>query len=78
VRLDDVGVSLRRLRSVRGLTQAEVAELAGCSRSQISDLELGKGNPTVDTLFRVLHAMGWRAVHLDNVMKEVERERRGR
>jgi transcriptional regulator with XRE-family HTH domain len=78
VRLDIVGVAVRRLRSVRGLTQAEVADLAGCSRSQISNLELGKGNPTVDTLFRVLQAMGWRTVHLGNVMKEVERERRGR
>ena len=48
------------LRKLKGLTQAEVAERAGISRTNISRFESGKYNPTLDMLEKLATAM-----HLD-------------
>ena len=50
---------IRRMRIARGMTQEQVAILAGMSKSQISRMESGKlGSP--DTFSRVLAALGYR------------------
>ncbi|WP_229729242.1 helix-turn-helix domain-containing protein [Agaricicola taiwanensis] len=48
-----VGDNFARIRQARGLTQEQVAELSGYSQQYISDLERGKRNPTVITLFEL-------------------------
>ena len=40
-------------RRVIGLTQVELASLSGIAQSEISRIERGQGNPTVETLSRV-------------------------
>lgn len=40
-------------RKLKGLTQAEVAERAGISRTNISRFESGKYNPTLDMLVKL-------------------------
>jgi transcriptional regulator with XRE-family HTH domain len=63
---------LRALREARGLTLAELAEAAGTTNQQISHLELGKRQLTVEWLRRLGQALGchpWAIV-------EGERERR--
>lgn len=53
--------TVRRLRQVTGLTQAEFAEkVAGVSKLTIAQIERGEGNPTVETLERVGSAFGLR------------------
>lgn len=54
------GSNLREMREKAGLTQSELAELVGCSRSHISRLEDGlrKGSP-------------WFLAHLAKVLSEV-------
>jgi predicted transcriptional regulator len=49
-----------RLRILCGLTQAQVAEMAGTKQPCIARLESGKGQPTLSFLRRVVEAMGGR------------------
>jgi transcriptional regulator with XRE-family HTH domain len=60
-------VLIREARREAKLTQTELAERAGTTQSTIARLERGGGNPTFETLERVLHAAGHRlelsAVH---------------
>ena len=49
---------LAERRTSLGLTQAEVAERMGVSKSRVSQIERGEGNPTLETLEKVGHAFG--------------------
>jgi transcriptional regulator with XRE-family HTH domain len=51
---------IREARRKAGLTQAELAARAGVTQPVIARLERGGGNPTFETLERVLHATGHR------------------
>jgi transcriptional regulator with XRE-family HTH domain/predicted RNase H-like HicB family nuclease len=53
-----VKLELRWMRDDMGLTQAELAKLAGVSQPAIAQLESPDSNPTIDTLNRVAGAMG--------------------
>lgn len=53
-----VGDNVRRMRQRRGLTQEQFAEKSGYSQQYISDLERGRRNPTVITLFELASALG--------------------
>src|SRR5207248_3970327 len=53
-----VKLELRWMRQDLGLTQAELAKLAGVSQPAIAQLESPDSNPTIDTLNRVASAMG--------------------
>jgi len=53
-----VKLELRWIRDDLGLTQAELAKLAGVSQPAIAQLESPDSNPTIDTLNRVARAMG--------------------
>lgn len=52
-------------RKLRGLTQAQLADRAGVSRDTIVRLERGDGGVGIETLLRVLRALGI----LDNVVR---------
>jgi transcriptional regulator with XRE-family HTH domain len=71
--LEHVGPALRRLRQLRGLKQVQVAARSGCSKAQVSAYERGKRLPRVDTLFRLLDAMGCRARDFGRAVEYVER-----
>ena len=47
-----------RLRILRGLTQAQLAELVGTKQPSIARLESGKVIPKLDFLRRVVEALG--------------------
>lgn len=49
-----------RLRILRGLTQEQLAELAGTKQPSIARLESGKMEPRLSFLRRVVEAMGGR------------------
>ncbi|WP_169474135.1 MULTISPECIES: helix-turn-helix transcriptional regulator [unclassified Novosphingobium] len=48
-----VAGNLRRLRMAKGLSQEEVAHLAGLDRNYVGNLEREQNSPTVDTLERI-------------------------
>ncbi|KAK1184920.1 XRE family transcriptional regulator [Streptomyces sp. NBS 14/10] len=45
-----VGAQIRRRREQRGVSGSELARRAGLSKATLSQLEAGKGNPTIETL----------------------------
>lgn len=53
-----VKLELRWMRDDLGLTQSELARLAGVSQPAIAQLESPDSNPTIDTLSGVARAMG--------------------
>ena len=56
----DPGASLRSARRRAGLTQAELAARAGTSQATISAYEHGRKAPSIETLGRLLAAVGAR------------------
>jgi len=52
-----VGGNLRRLRTASGLSLAALAAASGVAKGTISELERGRGNPTVETLFALAYAL---------------------
>lgn len=53
-----VGRNVRRLRLAAGMTQEQYAERSGFSQQYISDLERGRRNPTIVSLFELAQALG--------------------
>ncbi len=51
------GKKLKQIRKARGLTQEQLAELAGVHEKHISKLELGTYKPSFATLSKVLSAL---------------------
>jgi transcriptional regulator with XRE-family HTH domain len=51
---------IARLRILRGLTQAELAELVGTKQPSIARLESGAKEPTMGFLQKVAAALGYR------------------
>lgn len=52
-----IGLQIAEARKKRGLTQAQLAELAGIDRANIGKIETGKYNVSIDILSRVCNAM---------------------
>jgi transcriptional regulator with XRE-family HTH domain len=52
-----INAILKRRQSLQ-IDQKSLAELAGISVHALSDLESGKGNPTLSTLMKVLSTLG--------------------
>ncbi len=57
MRPETLGERLRARRLALGLTLADVAERSGLSLPYVSNLERGRGNPTVDALRAVTSAL---------------------
>jgi len=55
---DFIGKNLRMYRKAKGLTQGEVAQQAGISRTAYRNIETGKADPKVDTLISICNALG--------------------
>ena len=55
--LSDLGQQIEAYRISRNLKQAELAEMAGISRSTLARLEAGKGG-TMDSFARIMRALG--------------------
>ncbi len=73
-----VGRNVRRLRLERGLTQEQFADASGFSQQYLSDLERGRRNPTVVTLFELADTLGASHIELVAIDEEFEREFRAR
>lgn len=58
-----VGLNLKRLREKCGLTQEQLAEKSGFTQQYLSDLERGRRNPTIVSVYELAQALG--AGHLD-------------
>ena len=74
------GGDLQTWRKLRGLTQQQVADRAGVSRATVGRLEGGEGTPSLESLLRVMRALGvLGALHeaLDPLASDIGRLRAG-
>jgi transcriptional regulator with XRE-family HTH domain len=53
-----IASNLRRLRTARGLSAAALARESGVARATLAELENGRGNPTVETLYGLARVLG--------------------
>jgi transcriptional regulator with XRE-family HTH domain len=51
--IKEIGRKLRKARNLRGITLEELADRAGRDWSYICQLESGKGNPSIKTLYLI-------------------------
>ena len=51
------GAALRTLRLEKGVAQETLAHAAGLERAHVSLLERGRGNPTLDTICKILSTL---------------------
>jgi len=76
-----VGRNFARMRREKGFTQERFAEVSGMTQQYVSDLERGRRNPTVVTLFHLASALGVSPVDLvmpdDETVAEAETARGG-
>ena len=68
-----VGRNFARLRQQKGFTQERFAEVSGVTQQYVSDLERGRRNPTVVTLYHLATALG--VSHVELIMPDDEAER---
>jgi HTH-type transcriptional regulator/antitoxin HipB len=57
---ESLGTAIRHYRKEAGISQAELAELAGLNRTYLSNLERGKETEQVRRILRVLRQLGVR------------------
>ena len=55
---DDIIAKLVDARTEKGISQAELARMIGTQRSNISRLESGSQNPSLDMILRIASALG--------------------
>ena len=55
---EDVVRQLKEVRKAEGMTQERLAELVGTKKSNISRLESGRYNPSLDFLVKVADGLG--------------------
>lgn len=56
--VNTIGLNLRRLRSERRLSLAELASRSGVAKATLANLEQGRGNPTIETLWALALGLG--------------------
>ena len=57
IKLIQFGQLIKEVRKEKGLTQDQLGESIGVTKSQISKLENGTSNMTIGTIFKIFEAM---------------------
>lgn len=68
----DIGEIVRFHRQKAGLTQIQLADLAGVGKTAVFDIEKNKSSVQCDTLKKVLHALNITLSFTSPLMKEYE------
>jgi transcriptional regulator with XRE-family HTH domain len=71
-----VGSNVRRFRLEKGMTQEQFAEASGFSQQYVSDLERGRRNPTVVSLYELAAPLGIDPIELLRAVAEQEAQAR--
>lgn len=56
--LMDIGKVIKERRALLGISQQDLSDYSGVGISTVKDLERGVGNPSVDTLRKILDVVG--------------------
>lgn len=71
----NIGINLRRIRESRGLTQSQMAELAGISMVAYRNIENGTSSPKVSTLQNIASGVGIKLQDLFVSVRTLEKVR---
>lgn len=58
LKLELIGDMIKMARKKKDLTQAQLGELVGVKKAQISRLENSTGNVTLETILKIFNALG--------------------
>jgi len=58
----DLGKTLKERRALLGISQQDLADYSGVGISTVKDIERGVGNPSMETLRKVLDVVGMEMV----------------
>jgi transcriptional regulator with XRE-family HTH domain len=61
-----LGRNLKRIRMAKGITQGDIVRKLNVGRGFISNIENGKANPTLSTIFKLAEAI---KVPMDELLK---------
>jgi len=64
--IQSLGRNIRKFRKAKGLTQEQLAELAGISYKYLGEIERGETNPSIDTLKRIAEGLN---IPLESIIK---------
>lgn len=53
-----LGENIRRIREEKKMSQGDICRALGFDRAQMSNIEAGKGNPTLSTIEKIAQALG--------------------
>lgn len=56
--LESIGERIRARRLKKGMTQLDLANAVGCNQDNISRIESGKNNITIEYLFKIANSLG--------------------
>ena len=59
----DLREVVKERRSVLGISQLDLAEMAGISLATVKDIERGAGNPSMKTVTQILEVLGLEIVY---------------
>ncbi len=59
----DLRAVVKERRSVLGISQLDLAEMAGISLATVKDIERGAGNPSMKTVTQILEVLGLEIVY---------------
>lgn len=53
-----LGKNIKRIRGRKKMSQGDICRAVGLDRAQMSNIETGKGNPTLSTIEKIARALG--------------------
>lgn len=53
-----LGKNIKRIRESKQMSQGDICRAVGLDRAQMSNIEAGKGNPTLATIEKIAQALG--------------------
>ena len=53
-----LGKNIKRIRERKQMSQGDICRALGFDRAQMSNIEAGKGNPTLSTIEKIAQALG--------------------
>lgn len=53
-----LGKNIKRIRERKKMSQGDICRALGFDRAQMSNIEAGKGNPTLSTIEKIAGALG--------------------
>lgn len=68
------GNAVRNLRQKKGVSQEDLADIAGIHRTYVSSIELGKVQVSIAVAQKLADALG---IPLSQIWRQIERKRRG-